>query len=396
MEAAPIIMVGFDLAYRGDRFHPVDMALPYFHLDPPPPENRVSVPGIDGQPVITDISMHLYLRGFEQRIAESPVPVWDATEGGACIRGTRIIALADALRELKPSSPAPRAPQCAPFSPSRLQFRATSAQIQKALETTEQALETPPAKLIKNPTLLQFLEAGDPAIQAVAPIINPALLADFIFSWQDVHRHHSATLVSHLEQVIKQYCQEVRTTLQLLAALDEGTSHRDFLNDQRIIALSSIPRDLVTRLTGHTDLETFYGEPDDIPAFWKQTAFLRAGTVINLDGALFPAAWAMPGCCCLDIRTQAPSQHVLREHWLPGYGVLALQPDIAEAWRAFVPPDRPVFLLDRYQPILWEVATNKACQHPFDVYHTLFQERTPAPREQLPTDLFGNHERILL
>ena len=88
LNASRIIMTGFDLSFRGDVFHPVDMAVPYFHeMKLPVP---VTVQGINGEQLRTDFSMQTYLKDFEFMIANTNINVIDATEGGALKRGTLI------------------------------------------------------------------------------------------------------------------------------------------------------------------------------------------------------------------------------------------------------------------------------------------------------------------
>ena len=91
LNASRIIMTGFDLSFRGDVFHPIDMAVPYFHeMKLPVP---VTVQGINGEQLRTDLSMQTYLKDFEYMIANTEVEVIDATEGGALKKGTQIKSL---------------------------------------------------------------------------------------------------------------------------------------------------------------------------------------------------------------------------------------------------------------------------------------------------------------
>lgn len=91
--AGRIIMTGFDLAFKGEVFHPKDMAVPYFHeMDVPVP---VTVKSIYGEDIRTDLSMRTYLKDFEYMIDQTALKVIDATEGGALITGTEIKSLVD-------------------------------------------------------------------------------------------------------------------------------------------------------------------------------------------------------------------------------------------------------------------------------------------------------------
>ncbi|MCM8539191.1 MAG: DUF115 domain-containing protein [Lentisphaeraceae bacterium] len=89
--AGRIIMTGFDLAFKGEVFHPKDMAIPYFHeMELPVP---VTVTSIFGGEIRTDLSMKTYLKDFEYMIRKSGQDTIDATEGGALILGSKLKAL---------------------------------------------------------------------------------------------------------------------------------------------------------------------------------------------------------------------------------------------------------------------------------------------------------------
>ncbi|MFH0880744.1 MAG: 6-hydroxymethylpterin diphosphokinase MptE-like protein, partial [Lentisphaerota bacterium] len=103
----PVIMTGFDLSFRADRFHPEHMQMPYFHLHPPPKENRVMVPGNSGTEVATDLSMFFYLKEFERRIKACGRQVINATEGGALIQGATLLSLKEALSSVSVSASFP-------------------------------------------------------------------------------------------------------------------------------------------------------------------------------------------------------------------------------------------------------------------------------------------------
>ena len=91
INAGRIIMIGFDLAFKGGVFHPKDMAVPYFHDMPVPVP--VTVQSIHGDLLKTDLSMLTYLKDFEYMIKNSPVDVVDATEGGAFKKGSLITSI---------------------------------------------------------------------------------------------------------------------------------------------------------------------------------------------------------------------------------------------------------------------------------------------------------------
>lgn len=97
-----IIFVGQDLAFTDGRGH-TGAAYDDEKKNANDTVNGVivcEVPGIYGGMVKTEIRMKSYLEWFEKEIHLHPeITVIDATEGGALIKGTKIMTLADAIKE---------------------------------------------------------------------------------------------------------------------------------------------------------------------------------------------------------------------------------------------------------------------------------------------------------
>lgn len=118
--ADPILFVGLDLAFdpQGGTTHAAASALRRSHapiaegartaaLGPRANagavlEDLVWVPGVEGRNVPTSRIMALYIQRFEEDFAQTSVRLVDATEGGARLRGTDLMSLAEALRQLPP------------------------------------------------------------------------------------------------------------------------------------------------------------------------------------------------------------------------------------------------------------------------------------------------------
>ncbi|MBN2329098.1 MAG: motility associated factor glycosyltransferase family protein [Candidatus Omnitrophica bacterium] len=116
----PIILVGQDLAldpqtgdthnsetvycrqaqYLKEDRHHVDIPIP---AEKPGTarEQLFWVEGVDGEPVPTVQNFRIYLRMLEKDIRSLHLHVIDATEGGAKIQGSRIVALEEALRQYR-------------------------------------------------------------------------------------------------------------------------------------------------------------------------------------------------------------------------------------------------------------------------------------------------------
>lgn len=92
-----IILIGQDLAYPGKRMHTIDAQAEKV-IDEKNDSRYFYVDGVDGKPVLTEFNMNLYRRWYEEQIIKFPeLNIIDATEGGALIRGTKIMTLKEAL-----------------------------------------------------------------------------------------------------------------------------------------------------------------------------------------------------------------------------------------------------------------------------------------------------------
>ncbi|MFB3787303.1 MAG: motility associated factor glycosyltransferase family protein [bacterium] len=121
LDANPILFVGLDLAFdpHGGTTHAAASALRRSHapigegaraaeLGPRADagaiqEEMVWVPAVEGRAVPTSRIMSLYIQRFEEDFARTQARLIDATEGGARLRGTEIMLLSEALRQLPPT-----------------------------------------------------------------------------------------------------------------------------------------------------------------------------------------------------------------------------------------------------------------------------------------------------
>ncbi|MBQ9118786.1 MAG: motility associated factor glycosyltransferase family protein [Lachnospiraceae bacterium] len=90
-----IVLIGQDLAYQGDVTHAGGRVSSIRAED----ENVCYVDGVDGKPVKTRHDWVQYLKWFERVIGEvqGEIEVIDATEGGALIRGAKLMTLAEVI-----------------------------------------------------------------------------------------------------------------------------------------------------------------------------------------------------------------------------------------------------------------------------------------------------------
>ncbi|WP_209121463.1 6-hydroxymethylpterin diphosphokinase MptE-like protein [Alkalihalobacillus sp. BA299] len=98
-KANPIIFVGQDLAFTNSKSHAdeTDLIKDIIHS-----KNLRMIKGIDGKSVNTSKTLSIYLRWIENRIKQEPnIAFVDATEGGAKIKGTKIMELKEVFSHLK-------------------------------------------------------------------------------------------------------------------------------------------------------------------------------------------------------------------------------------------------------------------------------------------------------
>ncbi|MFT3984498.1 MAG: DUF115 domain-containing protein [Lachnospiraceae bacterium] len=94
-----IILVGQDLAYTDQKTHSEASVRGEWKIDVSKLK-KVMMEGIDGKPIASSGEFVLYKAWFEEQIINYPnITVIDATEGGAKIYGSRIMALKDAISE---------------------------------------------------------------------------------------------------------------------------------------------------------------------------------------------------------------------------------------------------------------------------------------------------------
>lgn len=101
MGADPIVFAGLDLAFGPDGDHAKNSAIRW-EIDTSNPD-LPRVPGIDGQPVPTCGGFVRMITLFEREIAKTKATCIDASEGGALIRGTKVMefkAVAESFKDI--------------------------------------------------------------------------------------------------------------------------------------------------------------------------------------------------------------------------------------------------------------------------------------------------------
>ncbi|WP_238916574.1 6-hydroxymethylpterin diphosphokinase MptE-like protein [Clostridium sp. YIM B02555] len=101
MGCNPIVFIGQDLAYTGDRGHDVSAGNKWSELtfDEYKRSDDIYIEDIEGKPVRTSLLLNDYKKSMEEIISKWPeVEFINATEGGANIKGTKIEKLSEVLK----------------------------------------------------------------------------------------------------------------------------------------------------------------------------------------------------------------------------------------------------------------------------------------------------------
>ncbi len=355
---SPILLTGFDLAYEGNRFHPRHMPLPYFHQYPPTPENLTTVEGHRGEPLKTDLSMAMYLREFERRIAAIDVPVLNATDGGARIAGARHVDLAAALDDVADTPPLP-VPASPPLRADRADERASHFQNRWRALSEDFLRELSSAGAIHERTeraadLPVFLKRHEAMLDLLSVAENPVDHAALKFAWDDwLQGGATVATAGEVRRTARHFLESILPLAKLIPTLlalgdDEGRQRIASHVLSADVPSGDVPAmALMKKLleeSGCTVAE-FPADAPDLPAVWNRILAEKAGVVLSCEGSVLPAGWAMPGSICIDVRTTPPNGNAMAEQWLPGYAAVCPTLELAELWRARMPNDRPVFAL---------------------------------------------------
>lgn len=355
--ADPVIMIGFDLGYSGDSFHAKDMAVPYFAKQAPEQANLVSVPGVDGTPVKTDVSMLMYLREFERRIAGFDGVVFDATEGGALIRGTKQATLKSLLSEIPPNKPdIAKTLKSGIVSLSRVNTPDTqwlskhSGELLLEINRISQALTD---RISGGQQAFPSLSRFEKLINFLSCSYGMNIFARFHLEWEDwVFSGAAYPVPDSLVDAAKAYlgslavgARLVRESALIFPALRSGR------NPKQVVAFSrdggnpaySMTLEMLSEL-GY-QVGEYRNDCDDVPQVWRALNESRAGLVLMSDSAVYPSVWAMPGCACIDVKGAVRKTDDLYANWLPGYGVVCSDDAVFRHYKDALPSDRRAWLL---------------------------------------------------
>ena len=295
LNCGQIIMTGFDLGFKEDRFHPKDMPNPYFHdVDVPAP---VTVEAVDGGFIRSDLSMLIYLRDFEWLIRSTKLEVIDATEGGAKKEGAIVKTLKESLRHFT----------------------------EKVIIPTEMRLCDISQKMR---TLLD--EFGTER--------NSTLKESFINSFGSYLVQNS--MKSSPQDKNDDYLSSVEFIKSILKRPQKGT--KEILIDH-----PDLPDEIVC-WAKESEVEIIEDLPvPDLINFIKDSGVSK---VYSLNRSLLPDIPLIAEIESVDIKTTIEVDIRERSHWVEGYSVWAM-PEVYDFWADFLPSDIEIDLPVPYQTI---------------------------------------------
>lgn len=334
LNPSEIIMTGFDLSFKDNKFHARSMATPY-HNDRPESFTVVEVDGIDGGKVKTDVSMSFYIKYFEEKISSCKCPVVHATEGGAFLRGSRITTLEAAL------SGKPRKPDIS-FSLNNAfnsmdnenYISSLRSQFAGMLEKLKNELEKSDSMTVadrRNP--FKDYDTNAPVFQLICSACN--LLIISVFS--ELAQNYSDEKFEEYKASLKDLTVELIDAAGFLFSL---------LNNKKVSspAIGKLLFLLPENYSGNPILKMFeeceiISAETPLPEIWNIISEKNISRLAVLDGNVLPDVWSVPDIEVYDIKTQFKPNMYERSLWIPGYNLLCTDNSLLEQWKTFVPAD---------------------------------------------------------
>lgn len=345
-----ILLTGFNLGFEGDRYHPADRSSAEFHEHPHEDSNLRTVTGNDGRPMKTDLSMYYYLRNFEEQIADSPVPVWNVTTGGARIRGALRAPLHQALEKCQPS-PVQKIPPIRSsvfcYNDSRWStfVRELSKEVAALIRDVQQPAPLNPERCTPEAFLAHHRRVGE-MLQTAE---NPALAAEMRCMLELWQRDPDLTdLRARALDARTRWLDAQVSTAALIPALLEIRPPKTTPSGEWLALIPPGDRAAAAPLLEALQQQRGYrvrfleADPNDASVVW--TACHAAAGFVMWRGGMLPFMWAFTGLPCLDLQEGPPDSSALMEQWLPGYEIITRR-EYAEAWRRKVPGGIPVAAL---------------------------------------------------
>lgn len=335
-----IVMTGFDLGYRGERFHPKDMPNPYYHDNPPP--NVVEIPSTDGGRIKSELSMSFYIRYFEEAVSKCSCEVINATRmGGALIKGTRVAPLDAALSVKTAVKQLPRRPLgVLPAEAVKAHERLVSrldASRSRIIERKESPTGIPPTC---DDYQLSWLSDDDGVHLALAESGVYLQLARY----RELCRRTPTSKISSLWEPYRSILGELLESVELLleTARARGVPHHRGAR----MALTPEKTGPAPQGSGAPPGMTFGAEAEALlPASTPLPSILKAirrsgtGTLLAKNGGVIPDAWSIPGIWCVDLKTSQVTGEYERSLWIPRYSVSCMDPKTREQWLKTLPTD---------------------------------------------------------
>jgi hypothetical protein len=344
LKASEIIMTGFDMAFRGDSFHLKSNACPY-HKDHPDSFTYVEVEGIDGKPVKTDLSMSFYLKYFERELKNCVIPVMDATEGGALIKGTGLATLENALKDqpvkkrinLKANSAFKNAETEDYLAGLFLQID----EIHHFLKEVIPEVESMSKANISNP--LSNLPLESEAFNLLGTCCNMFLMTEFA----DLAGTYSPERFRYYRELLLELVGELSNSAVFLKALFE-LRQQVFGSEgnNTLMLMSEADLNQFSPKRSNEDNVLHLDSLEPLPKIWDFIRDNDISKIVVVNGDILPDVWSVPDISCLDIKNKFSPHSYERSLWIPGYRVLCSGTDIFKKWQDYLPSDIDCELLE--------------------------------------------------
>ncbi len=347
-----LIMIGFDLAYKGNEFHSKEMKVPFNQGKGS--TNVIELGGINGGTVKSDLSMEFYRDYFETVISDSGINVINATEGGAAIAGTSVQPLSEALEEFASEIKVNQLRKSNSLCESLLdseELNLLGKQLNSLIEEIVLAQKNPRRYLLEHQSSLATLFSPDnPAYSLLSSCCSLLLISKFQNALND-----NISLFSGIDDLINIFAMLLDDMLEsgrLLSAMilfhdNEFSSDALPRYHQSVLLLEPHDNnmnyaDIVSQIV--TDKRTIITQSESLslPEIWEILNRESIQTIVCFNSSIIPDTWSVPGIQCIDIKTSFSPKDYERSLWIPDYQIVCLDDTIFLEWESLIPGDIPI------------------------------------------------------
>lgn len=297
-----IVMVGFNLSFLHGKFHPEEMPIKYFENQEMP--NPVIIKDKNGRDLQTDLSMKMYLEGFEQMIANSANKVFNLTEDGAFIEGALFAESAKIFAD------------SAKIENLRVCIQEEQARTVKMHEKIELDYKNDLWQNLKMKSFLSQVILNSLPDSMRAKISHGTLV--------DIEKKELESFYDFFDVLNRLRCRNQKEINNCLLMIPkEGFFQEEFLKDVLEEKFKNVF--MLPETTGLSDI-------------WECVLRKSISTICLINGNVIPDVFAATKLQCIDFKTEFSPSLNEKHFWVGGYSLL-VENEHVEQWQDFLDND---------------------------------------------------------